>query len=83
MIKYKRNIIDMMTKKGVTTYIIRKNKIFTESQLQQLRSDRLVTQETLDKLCTILECQPGYLLEYLPDENTKDFEEKVLTYIKK
>ena len=79
MIKYKRNIIDMMTKKGVTTYIIRKNKIFTESQLQQLRSDRLVTQETLDKLCTILECQPGYLLEYLPDENTKDFEEKVLT----
>ena len=60
-----------------------RNKIFTESQLQQLRSDRLVTQETLDKLCTILECQPGYLLEYLPDENTKDFEEKVLTYIKK
>jgi hypothetical protein len=49
MIKYKRNIIDMMAKKGVTTYIIRKNKLFTESQLQQLRNDRLVTQDTLDK----------------------------------
>ena len=83
MIRYKRNIIDMMGKKGVTTYIIRKNKLFTEGQLQQLRSDRLVTQDTLDKLCTILECQPGYLLEYLPDEKTKDFEEMVLTYTKK
>ena len=83
MIRYKRNIIDMMAKKGVTTYIIRKNKLFTEGQLQQLRSDRLVTQDTLDKLCTILECQHGYLLEYLPDEKTKDFEEMVLTYTKK
>lgn len=83
MIRYKRNIIDMMAKKGITTYIIRKNKLFTEGQLQQLRSDRLVTQDTLDKLCTILECQPGYLLEYLPDEKTKDFEEMVLTYTKK
>lgn len=83
MIRYKRNIIDMMAKKGVTTYIIRKNKLFTEGQLQQLRSDRLVTQDTLDKLCTILECQPGYLLEYLPDEKTKDFEEMMLTYTKK
>ena len=83
MIRYKRNIIDMMAKKGITTYIIRKNKLFTEGQLQQLRSDRLVTQDTLDKLCTILDCQPGYLLEYLPDEKTKDFEEMVLTYTKK
>lgn len=83
MIKYKRNIIDMMAEKGITTYLIRKNKIFTESQLQQLRNDRLVTQDTLNKICTILECQPGYLLEYLPDETTKDFEEKILTYINK
>ena len=83
MIKYKRNIIDMMAEKGITTYLIRKNKIFTESQLQQLRNDRLVRQDTLNKICTILECQPGYLLEYLPDETTKDFEEKILTYINK
>lgn len=83
MIKYKRNIIDMMAEKGITTYLIRKNKIFTESQLQQLRNDRLVTQDTLNKICTILECQPGYLLEYFPDETTKEFEEKLLTYINK
>lgn len=73
----------MMAEKGVTTYIIRKNKLFTESQLQQLRSNKLVTQDTLDKICTILECQPGFLLEYEPDEKSKQFEESLLTYIKK
>lgn len=83
MIKYKRNIIGMLAEKGLTTYVIRQNKIFTEGQLQQLRTDKLVTQDTLDKLCAILECQPGFLLEYVPDENSKKNEESLLTYIKK
>lgn len=83
MIKYKRNIIAMLAEKGLTTYVIRQNKIFTEGQLQQMRSDKLVTQDTLDKLCAILECQPGFLLEYVPDENSKKVEENILTYIKK
>jgi putative transcriptional regulator len=83
MIRYKRNIIEMMAEKGLTTYIIRKEKIFTEGQLQQLRNNKLVKQEVLDKICTILECQPGFLLEYVPEENNKNFEKEVLTYIKK
>lgn len=83
MIKYKRNIIAMLAEKGLTTYVIRQNKIFTEGQLQQMRTDKLVTQDTLDKLCAILECQPGFLLEYVPDENSKKVEENLLTYIKK
>lgn len=83
MIRYKRNIIGMLAEKGLTTYVIRQNKIFTEGQLQQLRTDKLVTQDTLDKLCAILECQPGFLLEYVPDENTKKIEENLLTCIKK
>lgn len=82
MIKYKRDIIKMLSDKGITTYLIRKNKIFTESQLTQIRNDKLVTQETLDKLCTLLECQPGFLLEYEPSEDMKEFEENILTYIK-
>lgn len=83
MIRYKRNIIGMLAEKGLTTYAIRQNKIFTEGQLQQMRTDKLVTQDTLDKLCAILECQPGFLLEYVPDENSKKVEESLLTYIKK
>ena len=80
MIRYKQNVIELMAEKGVTTYVARRDKIFTESQLQQLRTDRLVTQETLNKICTILDCQPGYLLEYVPDERTENFKRVISAY---
>lgn len=82
MIKYKRDVIKMMAEKGVTTYVIRKNKLFTESQLQQLRDGKLVTQDTLDKICTILDCQPGFLLEHELTEENKKLEESLLAYTK-
>ena len=31
--------------------------------------DRPVTTETLGKLCAIMHCQPGDLIEYLEEEN--------------
>ena len=35
--------------------------------LQRIRHDRPVTTKTLGKLCRILDCQPGELIEYIPD----------------
>ena len=78
MIKYKKDIIQMLSNKGITTYYIRKNKIFNEYQLYQIRHNRLVKQETLDKLCTLLECQPGHLLEYVYSEDMNLFKKKTL-----
>ena len=68
MIKYKIEVIQALKNVGYSTYKIRKEKIFTETQLQQLRNDKLLTQEALNKVCTLLSCQPGDILEYIPDE---------------
>jgi putative transcriptional regulator len=35
--------------------------------LQRIRHDRPVTTETLGKLCHIMDCQPGDLIEYVPE----------------
>ena len=35
----------------------------------RIRHDRPVTTETLGKLCAIMHCQPGDLIEYLEEEN--------------
>lgn len=67
MIKYKIDIIQALKQVGYSTYKIRKEKIFTESQLQQMRDHKLLTQEALNKICTLLGCQPGDILEYIPD----------------
>lgn len=74
MIKYKIDIIQALKQVGYSTYKIRKEKIFTESQLQQIRDHKLLTQEALNKVCTLLDCQPGDILEYIPDGTQTDHE---------
>lgn len=64
MIVYSKNIIEELGKKGYTTYKIKQEKIFNQTQLQQLRDNKLLTQDNLNKLCELLECQPGDILEY-------------------
>ena len=67
MIKYKIDIIQALKTIGYSTYKIRKEKIFTEGQLQQIRDNKLLTQDALNKVCTLLNVQPGDILEYIPD----------------
>lgn len=74
LIKYKIDIIQALKQVGYSTYKIRKEKIFTESQLQQIRDHKLLTQEALNKVCTLLDCQPGDILEYIPDGTETDHE---------
>lgn len=67
MIRYSIDVIEALKNAGYSTYRIRKEKIFTESQLQNIRCDKLLTQDALNKLCSLLNCQPGDILEYIPD----------------
>ncbi|MDE6946180.1 MAG: helix-turn-helix domain-containing protein [Anaeroplasmataceae bacterium] len=74
MIRYKINLLLALKNAGYNTNKIRKEKIFTEAQLQQMRDNNLLTQKALNKLCSILNCQPGDILEYLEDEPEMDQE---------
>ena len=64
LIRYKINLLIALKNVGYNTNKIRKEKIFTEAQLQQMRDNKLLTQKALN----LLECQPGDILEYIPDE---------------
>lgn len=68
LIRYKINVLLALKNIGYNTNKIRKEKIFTESQLQQMREHKLLTQKALNKVCYLLDCQPGDILEYIPDE---------------
>lgn len=67
MIKYKIDILSALKNIGYSTYRIKQEKIFNQSQLQQIRDNKLLTQDALNRLCTLLDCQPGDILEYIPD----------------
>lgn len=67
MIKYKIDILDALKNNGYSSYRIRKDKILNNTQTQKLRDNEPITFDVLDKLCILLDCQPGDLLEYIPD----------------
>lgn len=72
MLRYKADILQLLKDVGYSTYKIRKEKIFTESQLQNIRDNKLLTQDALNKLCKLLNCQPGDILEYIPDNKESE-----------
>ena len=67
-IKYKIDIIEALKEQGFTSYRIRKEKIIGERQMQQIRDGEIVSIACLTKLCELLNCQPGDILEYVPEE---------------
>lgn len=66
-IKYKIDVLAALKEKGFSTFRIRKEKIMNEGALQAIRENRLVSADNLSKLCKLLECQPGDILEYVPE----------------
>ena len=66
-IRYKVDIMAKLKEKGYSSTKIREEKLIGQSYLQQLRHGELVSWKTLDTICTLLDCQPGDLLEYIKE----------------
>ena len=62
-IGYKINVLASLKKKGYTTTRLRKEKLLAESTIQQLRENKLVSWKNIGRICELLECDIGYLLE--------------------
>lgn len=62
--KYKIDILAALKEKGFTTYKIRQEKLLGESTLQKLRNGAGISWESLEMICSLLNCQPGDLIEY-------------------
>lgn len=68
MIQYKTNIIGILKKAGFSSYKIRQEKLLGQATLQKLRQNELVSWENINTICSLLDCQPGDILEYIPDD---------------
>ena len=71
MLKYKFDVLSELKNRGYSSYKIRKEKIFGEAILQKFRTGKIIAADNLDTLCKLLECQPGDILEYVPDDEEK------------
>ena len=67
-IKYKIDVLAALKDAGYNTSRIKKEKIIGEATMQRLRHKQSVSYEVLAKLCKLLNCQIGDILEYVPEE---------------
>ena len=66
-IVYKIDILEALKSKGYNTNKLTKEKLLSESVIQGLRENRYITLPNISTICSLLECQPGDLLEYVSD----------------
>lgn len=69
MIKYKINVMDALKEKGYTSYKLFKDGIFGQATMTKFRSQGQLNFNDLDKLCKLLDCQPGDIIEYVQNES--------------
>ena len=66
-IKYKINVMDALKEKGYSSYYLRKNNILSQSTMYKLRNGIGVSWDNMERLCVMLDCQPGDIIQYEKD----------------
>ena len=64
---YKIDVLTELKNKGYNTTRLRREKILGERVIQQFRNKEIVSWATIEKLCELLSCQPGDIVEYVRD----------------
>lgn len=68
MLRYRLDVLQELKKAGYSTYRIREDKILAEGTMQKIRTgSTAISVESLGILCNILRCQPGEILEWVPE----------------
>ena len=73
MIKYDK-LFRALDEAGINSTKIKKDGIINQSAYYSIRRGKPVnlTLSTIDKLCGLLRCQPGDLVEWVPDDDGDD-----------
>lgn len=64
MLRYKIDVMAALAAAGYNSNTIRKQKLIGEASLQDIRNGKVVGIKYLEKLCSLLDLQPGDIIEY-------------------
>ena len=65
-----KKLFDLMEKRGVTVYRLRKDNVVGSASIEKMigRQQGHIDTRSIERLCKYLDCQPGDIMEYIPDE---------------
>lgn len=67
-LRWRVNVLELLKENGYTSYKLRKDNIFCQSSIQNLRHDKMVSWRDLETICRLTGKQPGKLLEFVPEK---------------
>lgn len=67
MFVYKFDVLEELKKTGYNTNKLRKEKLLGENAIQSLRRGEMVGIIALEKICKLLDMQPGNIIKYVDD----------------
>lgn len=71
MLVYKINVLDTLKESGYNSTRILKEGLISQSAMQKLRKNEMVGIKTIEKLCELLDMQPGNIIKYIEENNLK------------
>lgn len=71
MFVYKIDVLDTLKESGYNTTRLRKEKLLGENAIQSLRKNEMVGIIALEKICRLLDMQPGNIIKYVEDDGKK------------
>lgn len=70
MISYKP-LLKLLIDRGIKKTELAEAAGITHATLAKFGTDKFVSLEVIDKVCAALNCQPGDILEFVPDKTTE------------
>lgn len=65
MFVYKFDVLEALKENGYNTAKLRKEKLLGENAIQSLRKNEMVGIIALEKICALLDMQPGNIIKYV------------------
>lgn len=63
-VKYKIDVLEALKNSGYNTTRLRRDKLLSEGVIQSLREGKGISFQNIARICELLNCQPGDILEY-------------------
>ena len=61
-------LLKMLSERGVTSYLIKKDKVIGQATFRRIKEGGDIDTRTIANLCAYLDCQPGDILDYVPED---------------
>lgn len=60
-------LLKLLDEKGITSYTIKKDNIIGQATFKKIKEGGDIDTRSIAKLCKLLNCQPGDLMEYVEE----------------